>query len=57
MFRAQVQARKEIGRKPTPQEVENVFQSGRFENATPDDVMAALNSGQEVRNNVSYERV
>jgi len=58
-----VQARKELapGQRLTLQKIKDVFQSDRWENTTPDDVMVALNSGQErlavwTLNCIGYDR-
>ena len=46
---ARILGRKELGREPNPEEVEDRLKSGRYKNITPAEVMAALDSGTEVR--------
>jgi len=47
---ARIRGRKELGREPTDEEVEGLYNSGRYKLTTPQEVMAALDSGIEVRN-------
>jgi len=54
---ARIRGRKDFGREPTSEEVDDLFKSKRHKLTTPQEVMAALDSGIEVRNlNVVFVR-
>lgn len=54
--RARVRGRIDLGREPTKAEVKDIITSGRFRMTTPDEVMKAYNSGEEVRTSY-YPRI
>jgi hypothetical protein len=54
---ARIRGRKDLGREPTIAEVNDVIESGRYKLTTPQEVMAALDAGTEVRGlNVFFVR-
>jgi len=46
---ARILGRKELGREPSLEEVEDRLKSGRYKEITPPEVMASLDSGTEVQ--------
>lgn len=46
---ARIRGRKDLGREPTSAEVDRLFENGRYKSTTPQEVMAALDAGTEVR--------
>lgn len=55
--RARVRGRIDLGREPTKAEVEEIITSGRFRMTTPDQIMKAYNSGEEVCTSPYYPRI
>ena len=54
---ARIRGRKELGREPTPEEVKGLRDNDRHKLTTPQEVMAALDAGTEVRRfNVVFVR-
>ena len=46
---ARIRGRKGLGREPTPKEVKGLRDNDRYKLTTPQEVMAALDAGTEVR--------
>lgn len=54
---ARIRGRKDLGREPTSEEIDDLIESGRDKLTTPQEVMAAFDTGTEVRSsNMAFVR-